>query len=462
MKNKILAVIGVIASIYTVVVISSGCAQIGAPVGGDKDTLAPVLIKATPAVNSLLFKGNKITLYFDEFVTTEEIQNNLLVSPLPENSPNISNNLKTVTIKLRDSLLPNTTYSIQFGNAIRDINESNILSDFTYVFSTGNVIDSLMLAGNVHLAETGLIDSTISVLLYRNNSDTAVQKTKPNYLAKTKGDGSFKFNHLPAGSYKIYALKDGDGSKNYNSKSELFAFSDEIVILTDSTLQVDLNAFAEEGAKDNKIISVLKPAMEKKLKYSSSISGPQDLLTPLELRFNNPLKRIDSSMIMLTDSNYKKIEGGLAMIDSSRKTISYNPVWMAGTAYRIILSTSALEDSAGNKLAKTDTIAFTSKQESDYGRVVLRFKNLDLSKNPVLQLVSSGAIKYTSPLNGTEWKNNRIVPGEYDIRILWDRNKDGKWTTGNYAKKQQPETAISISKKLAVRADWDNENDISL
>ncbi|HSN61141.1 MAG TPA: Ig-like domain-containing protein, partial [Ferruginibacter sp.] len=211
MKNKIITGVGLFIALYISVTFNSGCAQIGAPTGGVKDTLAPLLVRATPELRKLNFEGNRITLTFNEYVEVLEAQANVLVSPLQKTNPTINYSLKTVTIKLRDSLLPNTTYSIQFGNAIKDINEGNVFPNFTYVFSTGNTIDSLSLKGKVLLAETGLADSTINVLLFRNTNDTAVQKLKPDYMARLKGDGSFIFNNLRAVNFKVYALKDGDG-----------------------------------------------------------------------------------------------------------------------------------------------------------------------------------------------------------------------------------------------------------
>ena len=149
------------------VFISSGCAQMGYPSGGPKDSLAPVLIKATPEINTINFSGNKITLLFNEYIDIQNIQNNLLVSPLPQKNPTVSGNLKTLVIKLRDTLKENITYALQFGNAIKDVNEGNILKNFSYAFSTGNYIDSLSLSGKVTLAQTGKTDSTLLVMLYK-------------------------------------------------------------------------------------------------------------------------------------------------------------------------------------------------------------------------------------------------------------------------------------------------------
>lgn len=461
MKNKIISAVGLLIALYISITFNSGCAQIGSPTGGVKDTLAPVLVRASPELKALNFKGNKITLTFNEYVEVLDVQNNVLVSPLQKNNPAVNYSLKTVTIKLKDSLLPNTTYSIQFGNAIKDINEGNVYPNFTYVFSTGNTLDSFGLTGKVLLAETGLADSTINVLLYRNTHDTAVQKLKPDYLAKLKGDGSFSFYNLPAGIFKLYALKDGDGNKYYNSKTEMFAFMDSIIPISEQTPNVTLYAYEEEKTKDIKSIKLLKPALEKKLRYNSNLTGLQDLLTSLEITFNNPLKYVDSNL-MLTDTNFNKIPGGQPRLDSTGKIISFQPVWKPGEPYMLILAKDVVKDSAGTSLSKNDTLKFFAKKETDYGKISIRFKNYQQSKNPVLQFISNQTLKFAYPLSGAEWNNNRFPPGEYELRILYDDNKDGVWTPGNYPKKLQPEKAITLPQKLSIRADWDNERDIQL
>ncbi len=439
---------------------NSGCAQIGAPTGGTKDTLAPVLVKASPDTNALNFRETRITLTFNEYVEVQDVQNNILVSPLQKANPNITNNLRTITVRLRDTLLPNTTYSINFGNAIKDVNEGNVYPNFTYVFSTGNSIDSLELAGKVLLAETGIADSTLSVFLYRNTSDTAVEKIKPDYMARLNGDGSFRFKNLAQGQFNVYALKDGDGGKTYNSKTELFAFLDSTVQVSLQSSPVTLHAYAEEKPKENTTVSVLRTP-ERRLRYSSNLSGSQDLLQPLVLTFNNRLKIFDTSLIRFTDTLYNKIPDVTAVLDSTKKIVTLAPTWTPGGAYLFIINSDAVQDSTGNKLAKTDTLKIVAKSDVDYGRITIRFNNYDQSKNPVLQFVSNQVVKYSFPLSGPEWSNKRFPPGEYELRILNDHNQDGQWTPGNYGKKIQPERAITLPQKLAIRADWDNERDIT-
>ena len=451
----------VIVLCYLVAITGSGCAQIGAISGGDKDTLAPVLVSSSPKIPATNITGNKITLTFNEYVDVQELQNNLIVSPYPKNMPDVGSKLKTVSIKLKDSLLPNTTYSIQFGNAIRDVNEANPAKDFTYVFSTGKSIDSLSLSGKVIIAETGKTDSTIIVMLYRNAADSSVQKNKPNYITNVKSDGSFIFHHLPKEDFSLYALRDGDGGKTYNSKSELFAFADKPVSIADSTAPVTLYVFEEEK-KDKALSVVVKPktAAQKKLRYSNKFGNErQDLRTYLQLSFNNKLKSIDSTKIILTDTNYNPIAASLS-IDSNLLVLKTK--WAEDADYRLIIPKNAVTDIADSSLTKTDTLKFKTKSSADYGNVVLRFKNIDFTKHPVLQFTQDNAIKESFAITGKEWTYKLFPPGEYEIKILYDDNNNGKWDPGSYSKKLQPEKVIALPKKFTVRENWDNESEINL
>ena len=454
----------IIISFAGIIIFSSGgCAQIGSIAGGTKDTIPPNLLNASPKLLSTNFTGNKITFTFDEYIDElQDVQTNVLVSPYPKNNPEFKSKLKTVSVKLKDTLLANTTYSINFGSAIKDVNEGNVFKGFTYVFSTGNVIDSLNLSGKVELAETGKIDSTIIVMLYRNANDSSVQQIKPNYIANVKGDGNFTFANLPQGNFNIYALKDGDGGKTYNSKTELFAFADKVINLTANNDTVNLYAFAEEKTTKPIVASVKpKTAAQKKLKYTLSAAGSkQDLRDSLLLEFNNSIKKFDSSKIILTDTNYIPVTGVSFLIDSNKIIIKTK--WVEDFDYRIIVNKDAVTDNADSTLAKTDTVRFKTKSLADYGNVVLRFNNIDFTKHPVLQFIQQDELKESYPLSAKEWRNKLFPPGEYEIRILYDDNKNGKWDPGNYTKKLQPEKVIALPKKLLVRENWDNESDINL
>ncbi len=464
MRKNFLILLTVIISGYALLTLGSGCAQIGFPTGGATDSLAPVLAKASPETNKLNFTGNKITLVFDEYIELKDIQTNLLVSPSPKKNPTIGSNLKTVSIKLKDTLLPNTTYSIDFGNAIVDVHEGNILRNFTYTFSTGSYIDSLQFGGKVLMAESGKPDSTLMVYLYKNAVDSDVTTRKPDYITRLNAKGIFSFKHLPAGNFKIYALKDGDGGKTYNSKTEIFAFTEKDINTEQQVDSVGLYAYAEKKEEPQKPGAPgQKNPAEKKLKYTSSVSGrTQDILIPLEFEFGNGLKTFDSSKIILSDTNFKPLPNIIPVLDSSRKKVSMNVAWAAETNYILILPKEAFEDSAGNVLEKTDTIRFSTKKTTDYGSLLLRFKNLDLASHPVIQFLQNDAIKFSFPIISTEWSNKLFTPGEYDVRILYDLNNNGVWDPGNYKEKIQPERAISLPQKLAIKADWENEREIQL
>lgn len=458
-STHIIFTIFIVSLLYIIAIGNVGCAQIGSPTGGPKDSIAPRLISASPGLNSTNFKGNKITLNFNEYVEVKEAQTNVMISPYPKRNPSVDHKLRTVTVKLRDSLLPNTTYSINFGNAIVDINEGNPLKDFTYVFSTGNQIDSFMLLGKVLIAETGKADSTLIATLYRDTDDSAVQKRKPDYVARLTGDGSFAFINLPAGNFKVYALKDGDGGKTYNSKKELFAFNNTPVTVSEKTEAVALYASALE--KENRNVVTIKTGNNKKLVYTMPAAYQvKELVTPLEISFNNPLRTFEPARLILRDSSNNPVTAAVWTIDSSRTKIMLSNTWREGMAYSLIMDTTAVSDSAGNRLLRMDTIRFTTKQQSDYGSVLLRFSNIDFGKNPVLQLIQNEEVKYSNPLTAAEWNNKLILPGDYDIRILFDDNKNGKWDPGDYSKKLQPEKVITLTQKLNVRGNWDNEREI--
>jgi uncharacterized protein (DUF2141 family) len=444
----------------------TGCAQISAPTGGPRDSLPPALVSSRPALKSVNVTDNKITLSFNEYIEVKEALTNVLVSPVPKNNPVVDYRLRTVTVKLKDTLLPNTTYSINFGNAIVDINEGNALKDFTYVFSTGNVIDTLTLSGKVILAETGKTDSTIVAMLYRNAVDSSVEKKRPDYISRLDGNGNFTFVNLPAGSFRLYALKDGDGSKTYNAKTEVFAFAETAITVSGKTPETTLYACSEE--KDTRsggtaLADAAKAAeKDKKLKYTSTISAEAyDLKSDVVISFNKKLEGFDSSLVQLTDTNFAPVAGTKITLDTTRKNITISSKWAEATQYLLLLNKD-IAAAGALKLGKTDTLRFTTKKESDYGNLVLRFNNLDTGKTLVLQFVQGDNITSSWPVKGREWSQKMVSPGEYELRLLYDTNGNGKWDPGSYSKKIQPEKVIVLPQKIAIRANWDNERDINL
>ena len=444
----------------------SGCAQILAPTGGLRDSIPPKLISADPKEFTTNFKGDHITLNFDEYIQLDNIQQNLTVSPTPKTLPNINYKLRSVTIKLKDTLKANTTYSINFGNSLKDLNEGNPFRKYTYVFSTGSYIDSLEYSGKVFSAETGKADSTLQVFLYRDAPDSAIEHRRPDYISNLDSSGNFSFSFLPPGTYKVYAIKDGDGSKTYNSTSELFAFLNKPVAINLDTPDDTLYFYQQEKEKPRSPSTTTiksKNLKDIKLKITSAVSTDrQDLNKPFSIDFNVPLKTKDLSKILLTDTLFQRIPIDSVRMDSTNTNLKLYSTWIEDSNYKIIVPKDFALDTLGNSLARADTINFQTKKNSDYGSLQLQFTNLDLSQNPVLQFIYNGNIVNSYPLISLSWSRELILPNEYEFRILYDLNKNGKWDAGNYHLKIQPERVIGVKRKFTVRPNFHGDYDIDL
>ena len=229
MKNSIrnIAIIGILSMLLS-------CANVVTPSGGPKDTKSPVVLEASPANNSTNFKGKSIHLTFDEFVTLNNPSNTVLISPPMNKKPTYRTSGKTVIIRFEEPLKPNTTYSINFGDAIKDLHEGNVFSGYTFNFSTGEKIDSLSLRGNVTSASTLAPMENMLVGLYSNDNDTLTldslpYRVKPNYITTTDSKGNFTFSGLADKEYLLFALKDNNSNLVYDLPNEEIAFYSDLV-----------------------------------------------------------------------------------------------------------------------------------------------------------------------------------------------------------------------------------------
>ena len=448
-------------------VLITGCANQIPPTGGFRDSLPPILISAKPADSSKNFTGKKIVFEFDEFVTVENSSQNLLVSPTSKIPPQVDSKLRTVTVTIKDTLEPNTTYTYDFGNAIKDINESNILKNFSYTFSTGNKLDDLQFTGKVLIAESGLADSTLTAVLYRKADDSAINKEDPRYITRIDKNGNFLFKNLPPGTFYVYAFE-GASRRYYKG---LFAFADSPIIVSDSTQPVILYAYKEfEDPPPKKPPSVPparggNAAADKRLRLETTLqNGEQDLLKPFEVYFRTaPIKEFDSTKIIFADEKLNPIPNYRIIRDTSNTKLTLNYPWVENTGYTIIVDKDFASDTAGRKLLKSDTLEFRTRKQSEYGSIRLRFPNIDLSKNPVLQIVQNGELKTSHVFTSRDYYVKLYIPGEYEMRILYDENKNGKWDRGQFfGTRKQPEKVVPITRKLNVKANWDAEIDITL
>lgn len=455
----------------------SGCANMIPPTGGPRDSLPPILMQVNPKDSTVGFKGKKVTLNFNEYVQLDNIQENLLVSPTPKILPTVEGKLREVTVTLRDTLEPNTTYSINFGNAIKDVNEGNALKNFTYVFSTGKALDSLTISGNVIVAENGRPDSTLVVVLHKDFADSALRE-RPRYVAKVDNKGYFQFRNLPPDTYAIYAFKDEGNSRRYTSFDQLFAFADTLVSSIEPPKDLTLYAYLEpDTAKPfirratTPVKTVLKgnaAVADRILKFQTNLNNNQiGLLASDTFRLSfsqDPIKTFDSSKVVFSNEKFEPIRNYRWQQDTSGKKIDLFYKWTENTGYNLVFDKEFATDTSGRKIPRTDTISFRSKKETDYGLVRIRIQNLDLSRNPVLLFVQNDGVVFSHVFGTSNQFLSRLFnPGEYDLRILYDENKNGKWDRGNFLNgRKQPEKVVPISKKANIRGNIDNDIDINL
>jgi hypothetical protein len=209
-----------------------GCARISVPTGGPKDKDIPVILKSLPENGATNFRGNEIIVSFDEYVVLDQITEKFMVSPPMKRKPEIFTRGKSIRIEFENELRDSTTYTFYFQDAIKDLNESNAINNYQFVFSTGSFIDSLSVTGNVYSAPDLDPPENALVLLYNQPEDSSVVKQLPDYITRAEKNGEFRIDNVRTGTYRLYALVDADNSKNYNSRDELFAFYSEPVTIT--------------------------------------------------------------------------------------------------------------------------------------------------------------------------------------------------------------------------------------
>jgi hypothetical protein len=208
----------------------TSCANIGSPTGGDKDTIPPVVLKTVPALRGTNFNGKDLRFTFDEFIIPDEISEKLVISPPMKKKPVIKMKSKTLIIEFAEDLRKESTYSLDFKDAVADNNEKNPIKDMRFSFSTGSTYDSLRVVGYVKNALNHEPVEKALVMLHRQLDYTAFIDSIPDYIGTTDKDGLFMIDNVAKGNYRLYALKDADNSLTYNQKAELIAFDDSIVV----------------------------------------------------------------------------------------------------------------------------------------------------------------------------------------------------------------------------------------
>jgi hypothetical protein len=280
------------------------CAKIVAPTGGPKDTIPPVMLRSVPHPNATNFNGKRISFFFDEFVQLKDVNQKFILSPPQEKLPEIRLKGKSIDIMFAEEFTLNTTYTLYFSDAIVDNNEGNKLQNFEFAFSTGPIIDSLMVKGRVIDAYTLEPVEGVLVMLYSQFNDSIPLIAKPIYVSKTNKQGIFSLSNIKYSNYKIFALDDKNTNYIFDQPSERVAFGTDtlrqetlitktaMVGVVDSMLSsfgntVQLKLFAEDS-RIQQLTDFSRPSRRKlALGFSIPAVGEVNLL-PLYHPYNNP------------------------------------------------------------------------------------------------------------------------------------------------------------------------------
>lgn len=400
-------------AVITALALHTGCANRGAgPQGGPKDTLPPVVIGCIPQNGATNVTTNTFDIEFDELVNVENVSKNVTISPPQQIMPSIKSRGKSVRIVFEDSLQANTTYTIDFNKAIVDNNEKNPLASFTYVFSTGNRIDSLEISGKVIDAATLVALRGMTVGIYRDHADSAFLKKPFDRIARTNENGEFTVKNISPGSYRLYALKDLSNTNFYMPTGPDIAFYDSIITpemhlhATTDTLwktpeklaydSVIINTFPETYPKNILLKSFIeippcrqllkKPVRHKKTQFQLTFTCPVDTLPTIELlndtlHANNWLRmeriqRRDSFLYWITDStlyqqdtlkvvvNYLRTDSTL-QLQPAKDTLFLTEAYTKNKGKTDLATSSKLnlpltfKHNLSNKLEVYDTVQFT-------------------------------------------------------------------------------------------------------
>jgi len=229
----------------SILFICTQCAQVTPLTGGKKDATPPKALSYKPENASLNFNTKTIEVQFNEYIVLKDVANQFIITPQTKAMPDIQASGKKLKITFNEELLPNTTYKMAFGNAITDLNESNVLQNFEYIFSTGSTIDSLKLSGQILNALDKKPAAQILIGLYNADAnDSIIYKDKPLYISKTDESGNFSFNYLPDAKFKIVGIKDQNKNLLYDGSEEQIAYTKELVNVKDAQ-NISLSLFKE-------------------------------------------------------------------------------------------------------------------------------------------------------------------------------------------------------------------------
>lgn len=457
---------------------AAGCANIIPPEGGKKDETPPKITSVSPPDSALNTRVTKIDLHFNEYVTLDNPSKEIQVSPVLPFPVEALSYGKRVVVKIPDSLLkPNTTYRVSFGQSIKDLHESNPLQPYTYVFSTGSYFDSLKLGGIVYDAATGLPDGEALVVLHEaSKPDSAVVRDKPVYVTRTATGGIFQFDGLPDREYQVFAMHDANNNMTYDGKGEKIAFIDSVVRPSDSVdAPVVLKVFEElivdtllpkETARKPSLRQGKRSVADEKtpLVYTIAIDTGTinkrtfDITKPVVLAFNRKVDTINRQRVFLSyDSSGIAVESEFKLDQdtSTKDTLLFSAPWKEDAVYTLRLLKGFAKDSAGAEVMPAKFI-FRTKNDDDYAKLEVHLPGKYKGTDHMLMLVIENDTVYNKPITDTVVNLTKLRPGEYKMRVIKDKNRNGKWDTGNLFDRIQPEEVVPYLQPLQLKAGWSN------
>ncbi len=553
------------------------------PTGGPKDETPPRVLKSTPENGALNFRKKEIHIYFDENVTVEKVMENVIISPPQPKQPELKGNGKQVTVQFEDDLADSTTYTINFGNAIVDLNEKNPLKDYRFSFSTGNEIDTLKISGIVLNAEDLNPVAGTVVGIHRENHDSVFGTKAFLRIGKTNDEGRFVIDNVKAGRYNVFALSDLNQDYAYQ-EGENLAFPDSMVTvgvniqLKNDTVWKDsvtidtvkvikqsqfypdnvlMRWFKESNKRqylvknerkasnnftlffnreqkelpqikpvnfnwDGKFVvqknltldtltywitdslvfandtlemmvsynisdSVAKIEMQtdtleiiyrrprttqrgtaaqsqannpelQKYRFTVNANNEFDIFRQLTLKFEAPLAKTDTAFIKLSekvDTLLRPLKFDWRQADSTRMLYIVDHKWQHGKNYQLNVDSAAFL-SVYHKTNDKFTAQFKIKPADQYTTLKVLITPFDsLAVIQVLDAKDKVVVTKPAEMKGASF--SYLAPGDYYLRLFVDKNANGKWDTGNYRKKLQPEQVFYNSKKLSLRANWEFE-----
>lgn len=470
---------------------------------------------------------------FNEFVKLANEFTEISLSPAMDELPLFKVKRENLEITFEDTLEKNTTYTINFGKAITDVNESNILRNYTYVFSTGPTIDSLSISGTVinSLSKEKLKDVTVFILPVKQ--DSLFGKKRASIFTTTDSSGNFKLQNLREDTYRVYALQEKGGDRIFNASADEIGFLTDSLVLDGDTSGVQLEVFKQDAQNfntterkiendgrmsfsfnqqltdpsllildnkaldSNKIVefsaagdsaSMWLPDMtfdsltvavaengknldtvifrkNKRDTYSKTVNVTDNIVsgklkprTSLVLTLSSPIASVDATKFSLLQDSVTAAGLQITKDTASQRRYMVSYPWRAERNYILSAAANAFTDLLGGK-SKAYTSKFMLDTDDSYGNLALAVTIPDSSKSYVVQFINAEKkVVQSNPVTkNTDLTYLTYPTGKYQIRVIYDANKNRKWDTGDVYKKRQPEKIWNFEKEITLRPNWDLE-----